>query len=100
MTFRNQERRCCKMSKEAKENLKKATVKNWAFWLFGLVSLALGIIGFFMPPKGSIDGSVLMFGGLMFAFATLFMVDRAIEKGLDAKVKHGETEVTIGDLNN
>lgn len=88
------------MSKEAKETIRKATVCNFGFWLFGVIALALGIIGFFMPPKGAIDGSVLIFGGLMFAFATLFMVDRAIEKGLDAKVKHGETEVTIGDLNN
>ena len=88
------------MSKEAKETIRKATVCNFGFWLFGIIALALGIIGFFMPPKGAIDGSVLIFGGLMFAFATLFMVDRAIEKGLDAKVKHGETEVTIGDLNN
>ena len=88
------------MSKEAKETIRKATVCNFGFWLFGFIALALGIIGFFMPPKGAIDGSVLIFGGLMFAFATLFMVDRAIEKGLDAKVKHGETEVTIGDLNN
>lgn len=88
------------MSKETKEKIRKATICNWAFWVFGLVTLALGITGFFMPPKGAIDGSVLIFGGLMFAFATLYMVDRAIEKGLDAKVKHGETEVTIGDLNN
>lgn len=88
------------MSKETKETIRKATVCNFGFWLFGIIALALGIIGFFMPPKGAIDGSVLIFGGLMFAFATLFMVDRAIEKGLDAKVKHGETEVTIGDLNN
>lgn len=88
------------MSKETKETIHKATVCNFGFWLFGVIALALGIIGFFMPPKGVIDGSVLIFGGLMFAFATLFMVDKAIEKGLDAKVKHGETEVTFGDLNN
>ena len=87
------------MSKEAKETLRKATICNWGFWLFGLVALALGIIGFFMPPKGAIDGSVLMFGGLMFAFAAAFMVDKAVEKGIDARIKHGQTEVTIGDLN-
>jgi len=88
------------MSKETKETIRKATICNWAFWVFGLVALALGIIGFFTPPKGAIDGSVLMFGGLMFAFATLFMVDRAVERGLDARVKHGKTEVAIGGLNN
>lgn len=88
------------MSKETKETIRKATLCNFGFWVFGITAAALGIIGFFMPPKGSIDGNVLIYGGLMFAFATLFMVDRAVERGLDAKVKHGQTEVAIGDFYN
>ena len=65
-----------------------------------VVSIALGITGFFMPPKGIIDGSVLTFIGELFAFATLGVVWHAMKKGIDAKVKHGNTELTIGDSDN
>ena len=38
--------------------------------------------------------------GELFAFPTLWTVGHAIDKGIDAKLKHGNTEVIIGDLNN
>lgn len=52
-----------------------------------------------MPPYAEIDGSVLTAVGELFAFPTLWTVWYGIDKGIDAKLKHGNTEVTICDLN-
>ena len=64
------------------------------------MTIALLLGGFFTPPRAKIDGSILTACGILFAFATLETVHHAIRKGVDAKVKHGSTEVTLGDLNN
>lgn len=82
------------------EVIKKAFAKNWSFWICLGVSITLGTIGFFTPPQGIIDGSVLTYTGELIGFVSVDNIRRAISKGLDAKVKHGNTEVTIRDLNN
>ena len=66
---------------------------------FSLVSVALIIASFLVPPTGVIDGSVLGAVGEIFAFAALGTVIKAIDKGVDAKVQHNNTSLTIGDLN-
>lgn len=81
------------------EILKTATMKNPAFWVCLVISIALIAGGFFIPPRAVIDGSILTAVGELFGFATLEVVIVAIRKGVDAKVKHGKTEVTVGDLN-
>lgn len=81
------------------EIVKKATMKNPAFWVCLSLSIGLIVAGFCVPPHGEIDGSVLTACGILFGFATLEVVHIAIRKGVDAKVKHGQTEVTLGDLN-
>ena len=78
--------------------VKTATVRNPAFWVCLSLSIALIVAGFLVPPMGSIDGSVLTAVGELFAFATLFEVHVAIKKGVDAKVRHGNTELTVGDM--
>lgn len=80
------------------ETYKKATIKNPAFWVCLSLSIALIVAGFCVPPHGEIDGSVLTACGILFGFATLEVVHIAIKRGVDAKVKHGKTEVTIGDI--
>ena len=82
------------------EIVKQATMRNPAFWVCLSLSIGLIVAGFCVPPHGEIDGSVLTACGILFAFATLEVVHIAIRRGLDAKVKHGKTELTIGDLNN
>lgn len=82
------------------EIVKSATYKNPAFWVCLSLSIALIVAGFFVPPIGNIDGSILTAIGLLLAFATLYEAHIAIKKGVDAKVKHGNTELTVGDLNN
>ena len=81
------------------ETYKRATIKNPAFWVCLSLSIALIVAGFCVPPHGEIDGSVLTACGILFGFATLEVVHIAIRKGVDAKVKHGKTELTVGDLN-
>ncbi len=81
------------------EIYKHATVKNPAFWVCLTITIGLFVAGFCVPPHGEIDGSLLTAGGILFAFATLETVHIAIKHGVDAKVKHGKTELTVGDLN-
>ena len=81
------------------EAYKSATVKNPAFWVCLTITVGLFVAGFCVPPHGEIDGSILTAGGILFAFATLETVHVALRKGVDAKVKHGQTELTIGDMN-
>lgn len=80
------------------EIVKKKTIKNPAFWICLVVSIALIVGGFFTPPMAEISGSVLTAVGELFGFATLGIVAHAIDQGYDAKVRHGNTELTIGDL--
>lgn len=79
------------------ETYKRATIKNPAFWVCLTITIGLFVAGFCVPPHGEIDGSILTAGSILFAFATLEAVHVALKKGMDAKVKHGKTEVTIGD---
>lgn len=62
--------------------------KNITDKVFALIAVGLIIGGFFCPPMGKIDGSVLTAVGLLLAW-------HAIDKGLDARVTHGETKVEI-----
>lgn len=81
------------------EIYKHATVKNPAFWVCLTITIGLFVAGFCVPPHGEIDGSILTAGSILFAFATLEAVHVALKKGVDAKVKHGKTELAVGDLN-
>lgn len=65
--------------------------------LLTAVAVALIIGSFFVPPTGVIDGSVLAGAGELFAFAALFFAWEAVDRGIDAKITHGNTEI---ELNN
>ena len=59
------------------------------------------VTAFFLPPVAYIEASVLTAVGELFGFAALGTVMAAIDKGVDAKVKHGDTELhIINDDNN
>lgn len=60
-------------------------------------ALALFIGGFFCPPMGVIDGSVLTAGGILLGFATLAVAGQNLANGKEVTFSHGETEVTIED---
>lgn len=62
-----------------------------------LVSLSLFIAGFFVPPMGEIDGSVLKAGGILLGFATVAMIPDVLSSGRKATLRHGDTELIIGE---
>ena len=59
------------------------------------VSVGLIIAGFFVPPMGVIDGSVLTAIGELLLFPTLLYAYRAIELGLSVMFQKGDTSVEI-----
>lgn len=72
------------------------------FWLSRItfaicffVSVGLIIGGFFVPPMGVIDGSVLTAVGELLLFPTLLYGFRAVELGMRVKFQKGETSVSI-----
>lgn len=62
-----------------------------------IFSLGFLVAGFFVPPMGIIDGSVLKAVGELFGFATLWTVVFALRRGSDITIKHGQTEATINN---
>lgn len=70
---------------------------KYIFWVCLGIAIALFVGGFFCPPMGSIDGSILKAGGILLAFAALGVAGQNLANGKDVVFHHGETEVTIGD---
>ena len=67
-------------------------------YLVNFVGIGLAVAGFFVPPMGVIDGSVLRAVSLLFAFASLAVTREAIREGLGAKLTHGNTTIEIKDV--
>ena len=69
-----------------------------AYGIFVVLSLAailLLAVGFAMPPTGVVDGSVLKAAAVLFGFAALATLMYAADKGVGAKLEHGDTKLTI-----
>jgi small neutral amino acid transporter SnatA (MarC family) len=62
-----------------------------------IVAVLLFVGGFFCPPMGVIDGSVLKAGGILLGFAALGVAGQNLANGKDVTFNHGETEIKIGD---
>lgn len=67
---------------------------NYIFWICLCISIALLIGGFFAPPTGVIDGSVLTAVGELFGFAALGTLPSML-KDHDVKLTHGNTSLTV-----
>ena len=67
-----------------------------AFWTTLVISMALLIGGFFCPPQGQIDGSVLEGAGIMFLWPALSFAAKALEENNKVKIQHGSTTIQIG----
>lgn len=63
------------------------------FTITFVLSVALIVGGFFCPPIGVIDGSVLSAVGLLLMFATISKVPEAIKAGKSIKVIKGDSSV-------
>jgi hypothetical protein len=78
----------------------KEHVDKYIFYICLGFALALFIGGFFCPPMGVIDGSVLKAGGIVFGFAALAVVGQNLANGKEVTFHHGDTDVKIGDDDN
>ena len=74
----------------------KNSPKGWklSFYITQTISILLIIGGFFCPPTGVIDGSVLMAIGELFLFPTLYSAYNIIMSGQDLKIKKGDLEIS------
>ena len=69
---------------------------KWAVGILTIISVALIVGGFFVPPLGVIDGSVLTAVGEIFAFAALWVVAHALfVHGANIDLKKGDTTIHI-----
>ena len=78
-------------------DMTKKHVDKYIFFVCLAITVGLFIGGFFCPPMGQIDGSVLTGGGILFAFATLGVAGQNLAYGKDVVFKKGDVEVVVGD---
>lgn len=77
------------------EVLKNAAKGNKPFWLCLVVSILLIVGGALTPPPFIIDSSIFIACGILFAFAALHVLDKAIDKGTGAKITKGDISLEI-----
>ncbi len=71
--------------------------KNVIFWITLIISIILLITGFFVPPMGIIDGSVITAVGELLGFGALGMIPDIIKSAKTAKVTtSGGTTIEVG----
>jgi len=79
--------------------LKNAIVGNIPFYVLSGIAMLMLIISWIMPPAWKIDTSVILSTSEIFAFAGLWTVIKAIDKGVDASITHKDTTLTIDGKN-
>jgi len=67
------------------------------FYLNLVVSILLIVGGFFCPPMGVIDGSVLTAVGLLLMFSVLARLPEAIKAGRSVKIQKGDFSAEVTD---
>lgn len=75
----------------------KKHADKYIFYVCLAVAIILFVGGFFCPPMGVIDGSVLKAGGILLGFAALAVAGQNLANGKEVTFTHENTEVTIGD---
>lgn len=68
-------------------------LSRFTFVLSFFVSVGLMIGGFFTPPIGTIDGSVITAIGELLLFPPILYAFRALELGYKFKIQHGDTSI-------
>lgn len=80
-----------KITKEERKSLRNRI----EFWICLITSIGLLVGGFFVPPTGVIDGSVLQGVGLLLGFATLAQLPVVLSSAKSAKITHGDTSIEV-----
>ena len=81
--------------KLAFKTIYEAMIQDVGFHVLTTISIFLIVTSFFVPPLGIIDPSIFVGVGELFAFAGLWELHVAIRKGMDAKIRHGNTSMQI-----
>ena len=68
-----------------------------AFWICLGLSTAMLVSSFILPPTGKIDPSVLRAVGEIFAFAVLYVVIEALNRGTDVTLHKGDVDITLNN---
>lgn len=76
---------------------KQKHADKYIFLVCLIVSIALFVGGFFCPPMGVIDGSVLKAAGILFAFAALAVAGQNLANGKDVTFHKDDVDIKIGD---
>ena len=66
-----------------------------AFWVCLAISVTLLTVSFLLPPKGQIDPSVLRGVGEIFAFAVLYVVIEALQRGTDVTLHKDNIDISL-----
>ena len=74
---------------------RKATRNRIEFWVCLITSIGLFVGGFFVPPMGVIDGSVLTAVGMLLGFAVLAQLPHIIGMSKSVKLTHGDTTIEV-----
>lgn len=69
--------------------------KTLAFWICLATAIILGVGGFFVPPLGVIDGSVLTYSGILLAFAAVGQLPAVIREVRSAKFTKGDMVIEV-----
>lgn len=67
------------------------------FYVCLVISIVLFVGGFFCPPIGQIDGSVLTAGGILLGFATIAIAGQNLANGKDVTIKNGDIEISVDE---
>ena len=74
-------------------------MKRIFFWITLMLSAALIVAGFLLPPLGIIDNSVLLAVGELGFFAVIAELPSYLESKKDIKISKGNTTITVADIN-
>lgn len=66
------------------------------FYICLAFAIGLMVGGFFVPPMGIIDGSILTACGILFLFASLGIFARSLDLNKSASFTKGDVKIDVG----
>lgn len=81
-----------------RERISNATIGEWINFVCFIISIAVGVVGFLLPPMGEIDNSVLIFIGELGFFSTVTKIPdfvRSLKNGASVEITKGDSHIKI-----